>query len=66
MPDFRIELLDQVNDIQRRMQLITSIYINQMMLLEERFSEDYQDLQNQLIKLKESIRQLQIKQGSDQ
>jgi hypothetical protein len=29
-----------------------------MLLLEERFSEDYQDLQSQLIKLKEAIRQI--------
>jgi hypothetical protein len=58
MSKFRVELLDRVNSIQRRIQLISSIYVNQMLLLEERFSEDYQDLQHQLIKLKETIRQL--------
>lgn len=57
MSDFRIELLDKVNHIQRRIQLISNIYVNQMLLLEERFSEDYQDLQHQLIKLKEAILQ---------
>jgi hypothetical protein len=62
MSDFRIELLDKVNHIQRRIQLISSIYVNQMLLLEERFSEDYQDLQHQLIKLKEAIRQLDSNQ----
>ena len=62
MSDFRIELLDKVNHIQRRIQLISSIYVNQMLLLEERFSEDYQDLQSQLIKLKEAIRQIDSNQ----
>jgi hypothetical protein len=62
MSDFRIELLDKVNHIQRRIQLISSIYVNQMLLLEERFSEDYQDLQHQLIKLKEAIRQIDSNQ----
>jgi hypothetical protein len=33
-----------------------------MLLLEERFSEDYQDLQHQLIKLKEAIRQIDSNQ----
>lgn len=62
MSDFRIELLDKVNHIQRRIQLISNIYVNQMLLLEERFSEDYQDLQSQLIKLKEAIRQIDSSQ----
>ncbi len=62
MSNFWIELLDQVNSIQRRIQLISSIYVNQMLLLEERFSEDYQDLQSQLIKLKEAIRQIDSNQ----
>ena len=35
MSDFRIELLDKVNHIQRRIQLISNIYVNQMLLLEE-------------------------------
>lgn len=59
MTNFRVELLDRVNHIQRRIQLISSIYVNQMLLLEERFSEDYQDLQHQLIKLKEAIREIE-------
>ena len=62
MSDFRIELLDKVNHIQRRIQLISNIYVNQMLLLEERFSDDYQDLQHQLIKLKEAIRQIDSNQ----
>ncbi len=62
MSNFRIELLDRVNSIQRRIQLISNIYVNQMLLLEERFSEDYQDLQHQLIKLKEAIRQIESDQ----
>ena len=62
MTNFRVELLDRVNHIQRRIQLISTIYVNQMLLLEERFSEDYQDLQHQLIKLKEAIRQIDSNQ----
>jgi len=62
MSNFRVELLDRVNSIQRRIQLISSIYVNQMLLLEERFSEDYQDLQHQLTKLKEAIRQIDSNQ----
>jgi hypothetical protein len=62
MTNFQLELLDKVNGIQRRIALISSIYINQMLLLEERFSEDYQDLQHQLIKLKEAIRQIDSNQ----
>jgi hypothetical protein len=58
MSDFQIELLDKVAHIQERLKLITCIYTHQMELLLQRFSDDYEDLERQLVQLKESIRQL--------
>ncbi|HAJ58277.1 MAG TPA: hypothetical protein DCP31_02555 [Cyanobacteria bacterium UBA8543] len=58
MSDFRIELLDKIAHIQERLRLITCIYTNQMELLLQRFSDDYEDLERQLVQLKETIRQL--------
>ncbi|MFB8789822.1 MAG: hypothetical protein U7123_13450 [Potamolinea sp.] len=50
-----LRLIDKVNCIQERLRLITNIYINQLLLLEQRFTEDFEDLQQQLKQLEEMI-----------
>ncbi len=51
-----LRLIDKVNYIQERLKIITNIHINQLLLLEQRFTEDFQDLQQQLQQLEEMIR----------
>jgi len=51
-----LRLIDKVNYIQERLKLITNIHINQLLLLEQRFTEDFEDLQQQLQQLEEMIR----------
>ncbi len=54
-----LRLIDKVNCIQERLRLITNIHINQLLLLEQRFTEDFEDLQQQLKQLEEMIRLLE-------
>jgi hypothetical protein len=51
-----LRLIDKVNYIQERLRLITNIHINQLLLLEQKFTEDFEDLQQQLKQLEEMIR----------
>jgi hypothetical protein len=51
-----LRLIDKVNYIQERLRLITNIHINQLLLLEQKFTEDFEDLQQQLQQLEEMIR----------
>ena len=51
-----LRLIDKVNYIQVRLRLITNIHINQLLLLEQKFTEDFEDLQQQLQQLEEMIR----------
>jgi hypothetical protein len=57
-----LRLIDKVNYIQERLRLITNIYINQLLLLEQRFTEDFEDLQQQLKQLEEMIRPVDANQ----
>lgn len=54
-----LRLIDKVNYIQERLRLITNIHINQLLLLEQRFTEDFEDLHQQLKQLEEMIRLLE-------
>ena len=57
-----LRLIDKVNYIQERLRLITNIHINQLLLLEQRFTEDFEDLQQQLKQLEEMIRPVDANQ----
>jgi len=50
-----LRLRDKVSYIQQRLRLITNIHINQLLLLEQRFTEDFEDIQQQLKQLEEMI-----------
>lgn len=50
-----LRLIDKVSYIQERLRLITNIHINQLLLLEQRFTEDFEDIQQQLKQLEEMI-----------
>lgn len=57
-----LRLIDKVNYIQERLKLITNIHINQLLLLEQKFTEDFEDLQQQLQQLEEMIRPVESDQ----
>ena len=50
-----LKLIDKLNYIQERLRLITNIHINQLVLLEQRLTEDFEDIQQQLKQLEEMI-----------
>jgi hypothetical protein len=57
-----LRLIDKVNYIQERLRLITNIHINQLLLLEQKLTEDFEDLQQQLQQLEEMIRPVESDQ----